>query len=125
MTEVGKTQIEEVMEERAIAEKPMPEYAKFLKEEQVTELIKAGYTDKLSIRAASDEELIKVNGVGPATILKLREWGVVEVEKGDAVAKRFLALRDGADSLDVRPGDIIPARFGAERWVKSGKATWK
>lgn len=128
MTEVGKTQIEEggkEMDKRALAEKPMPGYASFLKEEQVAELVKAGLNDKVSIRAASDEDLVKIDGIGAATVLKLREWSIIEVAEGDAVSKRFLVLKDGEDRLDVRPGDVIPARFGAERWVKSGKATWQ
>lgn len=104
----------------------MTEIGEILKEAQVEALEKAGLVDKVSIRAASDEDLIKIDGIGPATVIKLREWGVIEVEKGDAVAKRFLVLKcAGEDPLNVKPGDIIPARYGAEVVVKSGKATWE
>ncbi len=119
MTEIGEILVEEKVEEVKV-----PDYEKFLKSAQVEALQNAGYKDELSIRAASDEELIKLDGIGPATIIKLREWGVIKVEKGDAIAKRFLVLKCGDERLDVRPGDVIPARFGAEEIVESGKATW-
>jgi hypothetical protein len=50
---------------------------------------------------------------------------VIKVEKGDAIAKRFLVLKCDGERLDVRPGDVIPARFGAEEIVGKGKASWQ
>lgn len=120
MTEIGEILVEEEVEEVKV-----PEYEKFLKPAQVKALQNAGFPDKLSIRAASDEELIKLDGIGPATIIKLREWGVIKVEKGDAIAKRFLVLKCGDERLNIRPGDVIPSRFGAEEIVKKGKASWQ
>ena len=137
MTEIGNDQIEEpklseeqideiadAMELRALAEKE-PAFAKLLKPEQVVAMQTAGFFSKEDIRAASDEELIGVKSVGLAAVQTLRDWSSEDVEKGDAVARRFLALKDGDDSLDVRPGDVIPARFGAEEQVEKGKATWR
>ena len=128
MTETGNVLndlVEDVMEVKAVEKKEVPEFAKFLKEEQVAALVKAGYVDKLSVRAASDEQLVKVEGIGAATVMKLREWGISEVEKGNAIARRFLVLKCGDETLDVRPGDIIPAKFGAKEVVEKGKASWE
>ena len=104
----------------------MTDISEILKDEQLEELEKAGLYDKAKIRAASDEELVGVRGIGLATAEKLREWAIPEeMADGDAISKRFLVLKHGAERLDVRPGDLIPAKFGAENCVKSGKATWK
>ena len=115
----------EAMEKRAIAEKN-PEFAGLLKEDQVIAMLNAGFESKLSVRAASDEELIKIDGIGAATVIKLREWSVFEVPEGDAISLRHLALNDGTDTpYNVNPGDIIPAHLGAEDQVNAGRAIWK
>ena len=132
MTELGDKVLEdsqidkiaEVMEKRALAEKH-PAYAHLLKPEQVEAMVKAELMSKEDIRAASDEDLIKIRGVGLAAVQSLRDWSVEDLGKGNAIARRFLVLKDGDDSLDVRPGDVIPARFGAENMVKAGKASWQ
>ena len=124
MTEIGEILIEEEVE-KVVKEVEVPEYEKFLKKEQVEALQKAGFVDKKAVRAASDEDLVKVAGIGAASVIKLREWAIGKVDAGDAISKRFLALKCGEESLDVRPGDIIPAKFGAERQVEKGKATWQ
>ena len=97
---------------------------KILKEAQIEALEEADLMDKQSVRAASDETLIKIQGIGPATIIKLREWSVTEVDDGDAISLRFLLLKNSGERLDVAPGDVIPARFGAARHVETGKARW-
>ena len=120
MTEIGEILIEEEVEEVEV-----PEYDKFLKPAQVDALLGSGYANKHSVRTASDEDLIKLSGIGAATVIKLKEWAVGEVSEGDAISKRHLALKANGERLDVAPGDIIPAKFGAEEIVKSGKATWE
>jgi len=120
MTEIGEILIEEEIEEVKA-----PEYEAFLNAAQVEALQKAGLIDKLSVRRATDEELIKLDGIGPATIIKLRDWCVDEVAEGDAISLRNLALNANGERLDVLPGDVIPARFGAARQVEKGKATWR
>lgn len=37
-------------------------------------LIPAGYTTRLKVEQASDDELLAVEGVGPATLEKIRGW---------------------------------------------------
>jgi hypothetical protein len=44
-----------------------------LSDDQIASLRAAGYGDAASIRAASDEDLLKVDGIGPAAIRRLRE----------------------------------------------------
>lgn len=120
MTEIGEILIEEEIEEEKA-----PEYEAFLNAAQVEALQKAGFIDKVTVRRATDEELIKLNGIGPATIIKLRDWCIGEVAEGDAVSLRCLSLNANGEILDVNPGDIIPAKFGAARQVEKGKASWK
>ena len=48
-------------------------FAPGLTDEQLGALRAAGYGDVASIRAASDEQLLAVDGIGPATVKKLRE----------------------------------------------------
>jgi len=135
MTEIGNDHIEglsdeavdkiaEVMERRALAEKA-PAYSGLLKAEQESALVEEGLLNKEDIRAASDEELIKIKGVGLAAVQKLRDWSVKDLKKGNAIARRYLALKCDGETLDVSPGDEIPARFGAEEAVAKNKATWK
>ena len=125
MTEIGEILIEEEIEEEVVEEKEAPEYEKFLNKGQVEALKKAGLVDKISIRAASDEDLIKLDGIGAATVVKLREWGVGDVKEGDAISLRCLVLKREDEVLEVAPGDIIPARFDAARAVEKGQATWE
>ena len=123
MTEIGKLQIEEVVEE---VEEVTPEYPAFLDKKQVASLEKARIVDKFSVRAASDEQLVKLEGIGAATVIKLREWAVGAVPKGDAIAMRVLVFPDeNGDPVEFLPGDIIPAEYGAEEQVKKGKARWQ
>ena len=135
MTELGNEQIEEmsdeqidkiaeVMERRALAEKA-PGYSGLLKPEQEKALMDAGLMSKEDVRAASDEDLIKVKSVGLAAVQILRDWSVKDLGKGSAIARRYLALKDGADRLDVSPGDVIPAGFGAQEAVDKGQAAWQ
>ena len=124
---VSDSQINEIadaLEKRAVAKK-LPAFAKLLKPEQVDAMLEAELATKEDIRAASDEDLIKVKGIGLATVQALRDWSVEDLEKGNAIARRFLVLRCGDESLDVRPGDIIPAKFGAKEQVERGKASWQ
>ena len=124
---LSEEQIDEIadaMEKRALAEKE-PAFARLLKPEQVTALQLAGLFSMEDVRAATDEKLMGVKSVGLAAVQILRDWSSEDIEKGDAVARRYLALIDGKDSLDVSPGDIIPARFGAAEQVEKGKATWE
>ena len=114
----------EAMEARAIAEK-QPAYAKLLKPEQVEAMLMVGIESIEDVRAASDEELVKIKGIGLSALNKLREWSSADVGKGNAVARRYLSLKNGEETLDVRPGDIIPARFGAAEQVEKGKASWQ
>lgn len=148
MTEIGNDQIEEivksgeidpevvdkiakVMEERAIAEKA-PEYAEIVNPAQVEALLAEGLESKEDIRALTDEELVKIDGIGAATVTKLREWGIEDVEKGNAIARCFLALKSSNERdengdklrLNVRPGDVIPTEYGAEELVEKGQASW-
>jgi hypothetical protein len=104
----------------------MTEIGEILNEKQLEAMKKAGFADKIAIRAASDEDLIKVEGIGPATIIKLREWGIEEAGAGNAVSRRFLVLKcKGKEALSVRPGEIIPAEYGADEMVEKGLATWQ
>ena len=133
MEEIGKekeldnSQIDKIvdaMQARAIAEK-LPEYAELLKDEQVEAMLKAGLESKADVRAASDESLMGIKGVGLSALNKLRELSSADVGKGNAIARRYLALNNGEETLDVSPGDIIPAKFGAKEQVEKGKASWQ
>lgn len=115
--------IASIMEKRSAAE-AQAEFADLLRPDQVEALIKAGIKSKEDIRAASDEELVNIKGIGAVSVASLREWSIGGVEKGAAISKRFLVLTNGAERLDVRPGDVIPAEFGAARAVEKGQAYW-
>lgn len=115
--------VAEIMEKRVTAE-ANAEFAKMLKPEQVEALIKAGFKNKEKIRAASDEDLVAVKGIGIAAAQVLRDWATGGVKKGDAIATRYLVLKNGAEKLNVVPGQVIPAEFGAEEAVKKGQAYW-
>ena len=116
--------IAEVMERRALAEKA-PAYSGLLKPEQEEALVKEGLMSKEDVRAISDEDLIKVKSVGLAAVQKLRDWSVEGLGKGNAIARRYLVLKCGDESLDVSPGDVIPEKFGAAESVDKGQASWQ
>jgi len=103
----------------------MTEIGEILNKKQLEAMEKAGFSEKIAIRAASDSQLVAVDGIGAATVVKLREWSIYELPEGDAVAHSCLILKDGDERLQVLPGDIIPARFGAARQVEKGRATWE
>jgi len=125
MTEVNETQIEQIEEEVIEEVIPEPEYEKFLKAGQVEALKKAGLVSKKSIRAASDEELVKLNGVGLSTASKLKEWATGEVKEGEAISNSTVVFADkNGDPIEVKPGDVVPAEH-AERMVEKGRARWQ
>ena len=134
MTETGNEQVEltekqlnkvaELMEQRSVAEK-QPAYAELLKPDQVEGMLKAGIESMEDVRAASDEALIKIKGIGSSALQALREWSSKDIGKGNAIARRYLALNNGKETLDVKPGDIIPEKFGAAEMVEKGKASWE
>lgn len=103
----------------------MTEIGEILNEKQLEALKQAGLDNRIAVRAATDEQLVKVNGIGAATVIKLREWSVYDVEEGHAIAKRYLCLKNGKERLDVRPGDSIPPEFGAAEMVDKGMAEWR
>jgi len=131
MTEIGEIrEIDDIMEERVEAEqeaeKPIEGFEKFLKPAQADALKEARFVDKKSIRAASDEDLVKVNGIGAVAVVKLREWAVPEeLKEGDAISLRCLVFADeDGFPVNILPGDIIPAKFDAARCVEKGQAVW-
>ena len=108
------------------------ELPEFLNDAQADELRKLGMDTKHAIRAADDAELTAINGIGLATATKLREWSAIDVPEGCAISKRYLILtRPGKKKIDddgklaVAPGDIIPAEFEPEQYVKKGQAVWQ
>lgn len=103
----------------------MTEIGEILNDDLVELLEKLGLASMEKIAGCSDEELLAIPGVGPATLKKLRTWKPESkvMEKKDArecVSMRFLAFGD----LNVAPGDIIPPEYADEQ-VAKGKARWR
>ena len=121
MTEIGEILIEE-----EVVEPKSPDYEAFLNKPQVEALVKAGFVDKQSIRAASDEDLVGVQGIGAVAVVQLRKWAVPEkLQKGDAISQRCLVFADeNGFAVEILPGEIIPAKYNAARCVEKGQAVW-
>lgn len=62
----------------------------------------------------SDEELLKIRGIGPATLEAIRDVKAVSV--------RFIDLGGG---YNVAPGNVIPQEYGPAEYVKKGWAEWR
>lgn len=105
----------------------MTKIGEVLQANQISNLSSRGYNTKLDIREASDEELMRVSEIGPASLEKLREWAKLPPKKGkEAVAKRFLLIKnEKGEQLSVRPGDLIPEDFNPEEYVNKRQATWR
>lgn len=105
----------------------MTQIGDILQSNQIANLSSMGFNTKLDIREASDDELLNVPQIGPATLDALREWAKLPPQKGkEAISRRFLLLKNAdGGRLDVRPGDIIPEEFDPETQVKDGKAEWR
>ena len=104
----------------------MAEIGSILNQTQIANLASAGIHDKEELRAVSDEILNEIEGIGSATVKKLREWAErPEVKQGDAISLCYLSIREGDKRLNVSPGDVIPAEFDAETRVAQGKARWR
>ena len=73
---------EDAMEKEAITENDRPGILEGLSGKVSAALIEAGLDSARSIAAASDEELLKVPGLGPKTVEKLREIAGPLVEAG-------------------------------------------
>lgn len=62
----------------------------------------------------SDEELLDIQGVGPATLEKIRNAKVI--------SKKFLHLGGG---YNVTPGAEIPPEYDPVQYVERGQAEWQ
>ena len=81
---------------------------------------------KEDVRGQSDEQLLSIEGIGVATVKKLRGVSArPEVVDGDAISLKYLVIRKGDKKLSVSPGDVIPAEFDARTRVEQGKARWR
>ena len=99
-----------------------------LQSNQIANLASRGYHTKQDIREASDDDLLDVPGIGPATLESLRELVKLPPKKGkQGIAKRFLVLRhnETGKPLGFSPGDVIPEEYDPETQVKQGKAKWR
>ena len=104
----------------------MTEIGEILKDDLVELLGKLGLDNYEAIDAASDEELRKVPGIGPATLAKLRAWvpdsaPIPEGAPRECVSLRYLVFGEG---LSVRPGDVIPDEYAHEQ-IEKGNARWR
>ena len=62
----------------------------------------------------TDEELLDIKGIGPATLEKIRDMKVVST--------KFLHVGGG---YNVAPGDVIPEEYDPVKYVKRGQAEWQ
>jgi len=102
------------------------ELGEILSNNELASLINLGIQTAEDVRNAEDEKLMEVKGIGPATVSKMRQWAELPpAQEGEALSTRYMLLKAGGEKLDVAPGDVIPAKFGAEELVKEGKARWR
>ena len=104
----------------------MTEIGEILSTNQLTELYNQDITDKKAVRGVTDEQLLSIEGIGPAAVGKLREWAKRSaIAEGDAISFGYMVIRKGEETLNVAPGDVIPAKYDAKTRVEQGKARWR
>ena len=104
----------------------MTEIGEILNLEQCQALNSNSIYTREDVRAQSDEQLLLVPGIGPAALKKLRKiTKLPEQVKGDAISSGYMVIRKGGKTLNVAPGDVIPAEYDAETRVAQGKARWR
>jgi len=107
----------------------MTEIGEILNDEVVEMMQKLGLDTPQAVASASDEDLLKISGIGPATLKKLRAWEEKPpvVEKKDAkeaVSLYCIVVRDGDERVTIQPGDVLPVDM-AEKQVEKGRARWR
>ena len=107
----------------------MTEIGEILNEDVVEMMEKLGLDTPEAVASASDEVLLKISGIGPATLKKLRAWegkpAVVEKKDAkEAVSLYCIVVRDGDKRRTIFPGDVLPPEL-ADRQVQKGRARWR
>jgi len=65
----------------------------------------------------TDDEILAVDGVGPATLEKVRNARVI--------AKKHLTITKGNTAYNASPGDVIPEGYDRVYYVRKGLAEWR
>jgi hypothetical protein len=105
----------------------MTEIGEILNNDSLVELLeKLNLASYEAIAETSDEELLQIAGIGPATLKRLRAWeqtppSVKKEDASECIAIRYLVL---PGELNIAPGDVIPPEFADEQ-VAKGKARWR
>ena len=103
----------------------MTEIGNILTKATIELLEKLELDDLEKLQAMTDAELRQIQGIGPATIEKIRKVqpepdAVAKDDAAKCVSLRHLVL---PGELNIAPGDEIPPEW-ADEMVEKGKARW-